>query len=504
MKTTKRYFLHVFFGVSFITLALISDYSRAQVSNPGSPATAGTGLSQVGSTLSVKYGSTAGTAVQGNQVVAVPQGGTGLATLTTNNLMLGNGSSNVAFVAPSATTGYALLSNGSGSAPSFQVIPSALVSSVFGQTGAIPNLSGDATTTGSSAVTLANTSTARTDIGLGTGSTVTFGSLTGTPVSATTLSASSTVSGTGFSTYLASPPAIGGTAASTGAFTTLSASSTVSGAGFSTYLASPPAIGGTAAAAGNFTTLGTSNTYTAGAAINYAAPVTLASASSVAIGGAASNNVTISGTTTITSFDTVASGVERNVKFSGALTLTYNSTSLILPGKLNITTVAGDYAVFRSLGSGNWECISYTAINSGGLFHAPAFIVYSATAANLSNGTDVIYPFDTIVSDTNSAYNTGTYSYAAPIAGYYEFDMSMSINGVAPFTNTSFFVYKNGARYKLLADYATNNLTINGSIMMLLNAGDTVSVYMNVVGNTPVTLPSQLDSNFSGFYVRAP
>jgi hypothetical protein len=40
-----------------------------------------------------------------------------------------------------------------------------------------------------------------------------------------------------------------------GSFTTLSASSTVSGAGFSTYLASPPAIGGTAAAAGTFTTL---------------------------------------------------------------------------------------------------------------------------------------------------------------------------------------------------------------------------------------------------------
>jgi len=55
------------------------------------------------------------------------------------------------------------------------------------------------------------------------------------PVAATTLSASSTVSGTGFSTYLASPPAIGGTAAAAGAFTTLSASSTVSGTGFSTY-----------------------------------------------------------------------------------------------------------------------------------------------------------------------------------------------------------------------------------------------------------------------------
>ena len=46
---------------------------------------------------------------------------------------------------------------------------------------------------------------------------------------------------------------VGATTPSTGAFTTLSASSTVSGSGFSTYLASPPAIGGTTPAAGTFT-----------------------------------------------------------------------------------------------------------------------------------------------------------------------------------------------------------------------------------------------------------
>lgn len=43
--------------------------------------------------------------------------------------------------------------------------------------------------------------------------------------------------GTGVTTYLASPAAIGGSAPNGGAFTTLSASSTVSGAGFGNYLA---------------------------------------------------------------------------------------------------------------------------------------------------------------------------------------------------------------------------------------------------------------------------
>lgn len=56
---------------------------------------------------------------------------------------------------------------------------------------------------------------------------------------------------------------IGGTAPYAGAFTTLSASSTVSGAGFSTYLASPPAIGGSSAAAVTGTTVTATTTVAA-------------------------------------------------------------------------------------------------------------------------------------------------------------------------------------------------------------------------------------------------
>ena len=60
---------------------------------------------------------------------------------------------------------------------------------------------------------------------------------------------------------------VGATTASTGAFTTLAASSTVSGTGFSTYLASPPAIGGTAAAAVSSTALSYTTTLTGGTGI---------------------------------------------------------------------------------------------------------------------------------------------------------------------------------------------------------------------------------------------
>lgn len=85
---------------------------------------------------------------------------------------------------------------------------------------------------------------------------------------------------------------------------------------------------------------------------------TVASASTTDIGGAASSRVSVTGTTTITSLGSIANAV-RFVSFTGALTLTHNATSLILPSGANITTAAGDCAIFSSDSSANWRCLSY-------------------------------------------------------------------------------------------------------------------------------------------------
>jgi hypothetical protein len=92
--------------------------------------------------------------------------------------------------------------------------------------------------------------------------------------------------------------------------------------------------------------------------------VAVASAGTVDLGAQTGNFLIISGTTTITSFGTVSAGIWKVVRFSGALTLTYNGTSLILPGAANITTVAGDVACFLSEGSGNWRCVWYQPIDA--------------------------------------------------------------------------------------------------------------------------------------------
>lgn len=91
----------------------------------------------------------------------------------------------------------------------------------------------------------------------------------------------------------------------------------------------------------------------------------IASAGTTDLGSVASQNVTVTGTTTITSFGTVAAGTFRRVTFSGALTLTHNATSLILPTGTNITTVAGESLEAVSLGSGNWRVTSYQRGTNG-------------------------------------------------------------------------------------------------------------------------------------------
>ncbi len=113
---------------------------------------------------------------------------------------------------------------------------------------------------------------------------------------------------------------------------------------------------------------------------NRTAEVDVASASTVDLGAQTSQSVRITGTVTITSFGTANSGVIRRIRFSGALTLTHNATSLILPGGASITTAAGDCAVVESLGSGNWLVRSYS--KASGL----AVVAGSSTDSNAIHG----------------------------------------------------------------------------------------------------------------------
>jgi hypothetical protein len=114
----------------------------------------------------------------------------------------------------------------------------------------------------------------------------------------------------------------------------------------------------------------------------------VASASTINLSAAGGDFCDVTGTTTVTAITSEVAGVERTVRFTGALTLTHNGTSLILPGSVNITTANGDKAVFRSLGSGNWLCVCYIDAAGGNtIIQRQGADMASASTVDLSTAT---------------------------------------------------------------------------------------------------------------------
>lgn len=93
---------------------------------------------------------------------------------------------------------------------------------------------------------------------------------------------------------------------------------------------------------------------------------TLASGATVDLNTATGNYLHISGTSTINSFGTCPAGARFIIVFDAAATLTYNATSLIIPGLANKTAATGDCCMIVSEGSGNWRIVGYFSISGGG------------------------------------------------------------------------------------------------------------------------------------------
>lgn len=91
----------------------------------------------------------------------------------------------------------------------------------------------------------------------------------------------------------------------------------------------------------------------------------IVAASTTDLGSLSTDVITITGSTGITSFGSSATGNNPLyfIRFSAAPLLTYNATSMILPGQANIQVAAGDTAVAQYLGGSNWKVISYNPIS---------------------------------------------------------------------------------------------------------------------------------------------
>lgn len=105
----------------------------------------------------------------------------------------------------------------------------------------------------------------------------------------------------------------------------------------------------------------------------------IASAGTLNLDVATGDQVDVTGTATITAI-TLGAGRMRAVRFTGALTLTHGA-SLVLPGAANITTAAGDVAVFRGYAGGVVRCVAYQRASLAAIAATPAE-VQAGTAGN--------------------------------------------------------------------------------------------------------------------------
>ena len=200
---------------------------------------------------------------------------------------------------------------------------------------------------------------------------------------------------------------------------------------------------------------------------------TIASATTCDIGSKDAANLSITGVTTITGLGTVSAGIKKTLKFDGILILTYNATSLIIPGVGNITTAANDTCEAESLGSGNWR-INWFERASGG--------VLPGANTNLTSLAAITMTGDLTMSGTSIIEAEGAAVASAATTNIWATDgNTIHVTGVTTITSLG-TAPQAGAWMKVIFDGALTlthgaNLSLQGSVNITTAADDFAFVY---------------------------
>lgn len=224
----------------------------------------------------------------------------------------------------------------------------------------------------------------------------------------------------------------------------------------------------------------------------------LASAATVNIGGQLSTKLRITGTTgPITSLGTTYRGPIL-LRFAGAVPITHNATTLILPGGANLTTsVGGTLIAYPKATSGtadgwivafssdyfakagaNSTITSLTGLTNMSAFFASAGSTASA-AAVATNYTEAF--------DVNGDFNPATGVFTVPVAGIYEFGASGQLNinagrGMVTIIRVNGTNVASGAGCTEVANASPINIRTPVTYLASLATGNTVDVQLSLTG----------------------
>jgi hypothetical protein len=221
---------------------------------------------------------------------------------------------------------------------------------------------------------------------------------------------------------------------------------------------------------------------------------TISSASTTDLCSNLNNYLTISGVVTITSFGSSCEvGQEKPITFSGVLQITYNATSMILPGAANITTAAGDTARAIYLGSSNWQVLNYVPASGQALVNPAVPVGVMLDWGGFTVPTNYLESYGQTVS---RATYPGLLSAYTSIQSVTRTSGSPTLTG---FTDTTKFGYGQcvegtgipniGSCTSFILSCTSTTCTLNGNASSSGTANVTVFFYGNGDGSGTITMP---------------
>jgi hypothetical protein len=145
------------------------------------------------------------------------------------------------------------------------------------------------------------------------------------------------------------------------------------------------------------------------------------------------------------------------------------------------------------------------ALPNGGV--APAFSAYLATSnQSITTATFTKIQCQTEDFDTNSNYDNATnYRFTPTVAGYYQVSASVSYQGSTSVTRYLASIYRNGAEYIRLGDFAGAGVgySSQGSCLIYCNGStDYLELYTYATGTGLIAAFGRNQTNFQACLVR--
>ena len=146
-------------------------------------------------------------------------------------------------------------------------------------------------------------------------------------------------------------------------------------------------------------------------------------------------------------------------------------------------------------GAPSWDSSGNVTASGRVTSQNPAFRAYFASASLQFNSAGTVI-WDTVDNNRGSCYSTSTGRFTAPVAGYYQFNLTIQHSGGTA-TGGYADILKNGGDLNARYEHVTGaNFEAGGvSTAVYLNAGDYVSIFVsaNVFWSD--------NSSFSGFLI---